>query len=259
MASNFLSIITINYNQAEGLRKTITSVLSQTFIDYEYLIIDGKSTDQSVQIIKESENKIKYWVSEKDSGIYNAMNKGIKVANGKYLLFLNSGDTFVNKNSLINFINHNKFIGHIIYGDYKFKKGEKVFPDDVTPLYLMKSSLPHQSTFFKKIVFDEIGPYNEKFKITSDREFYIKCLLSEKYVFSHIPIALTVFDQKGISSDKNFQEIKRNENEQIFKKYFGVYYSDLKYAISIEHENNRLKRNKLKYFFKRLKKSFNYG
>jgi len=90
-----LSIITINYNDKEGLRKTIESVLSQTWTDYEYLIIDGGSADGSLDVIREYEDKITYWISEKDNGIYNAMNKGIVKSKGAYLQFLNSGDYLV--------------------------------------------------------------------------------------------------------------------------------------------------------------------
>ena len=96
------SIITINYNNADGLRRTIESVVSQTYADYEYLIIDGGSTDGSVNAIKEYEDKISYWVSEKDGGIYNAMNKGVKVAHGEYLIFMDSGDVFYNDRVLEN-------------------------------------------------------------------------------------------------------------------------------------------------------------
>src|SRR5438552_2810029 len=88
-----LSIITVNLNNAEGLEKTIQSVIRQQFSDYEYIIIDGASADGSVEVIKKFSDKISNWVSEKDSGIYNAMNKGIRLAAGNYLLFLNSGDT----------------------------------------------------------------------------------------------------------------------------------------------------------------------
>ena len=94
------SIITVNYNNKEGLRKTIESVIHQTFNDYEYIIIDGGSTDGSVDIIKEYNDKISYWISEKDKGIYNAMNKGIRVSTGDYLLFLNSGDHLSENNVL---------------------------------------------------------------------------------------------------------------------------------------------------------------
>ena len=83
-----LSIITINYNDVNGLEKTINSVINQTFQDFEYIIIDGGSSDKSIELIQSNKDRINYWVSEKDSGVFNAMNKGIKVANGTYLLFL---------------------------------------------------------------------------------------------------------------------------------------------------------------------------
>lgn len=95
-----LSIITINLNNKDGLEKTIESVVSQTFTDYEFIIIDGGSTKGDVELIKEYENKISYWVSEKDSGIYNAQNKGIKQARGEYLYFLNSGDALYENTTL---------------------------------------------------------------------------------------------------------------------------------------------------------------
>ena len=87
-----LSVITINYNNAEGLAKTMDSVFRQRFSDFEYIVIDGGSTDGSKDLIVNNQDKIAYWCSEKDSGIYNAMNKGIREASGEYLLFLNSGD-----------------------------------------------------------------------------------------------------------------------------------------------------------------------
>ena len=89
-----LSVITINFNNRDGLRKTIESVVNQTFKDFEYIIIDGGSTDGSVDVIKEYADRIDYWVSEPDKGIYNAMNKGIDVAKGEYCIFMNSGDCF---------------------------------------------------------------------------------------------------------------------------------------------------------------------
>ena len=91
-----ISIITINYNNASGLEKTIRSVVEQTYNEYEYIIIDGASSDKSKEVIQEYQRYIDFWCSEKDSGIYNAMNKGIQKASGEYLLFLNSGDVLNN-------------------------------------------------------------------------------------------------------------------------------------------------------------------
>ena len=92
-----ISIISINYNNKEGLRKTVESVVNQTYKNFEYIVIDGGSTDDSTDILDEYHEKINYIVSEPDSGIYNAMNKGIKVAKGDYLLFLNSGDCLIDQ------------------------------------------------------------------------------------------------------------------------------------------------------------------
>lgn len=148
MKQPFLSIITINYNDAVGLEQTMESVLGQQFSAFEYIVIDGGSNDGSVAVIKQRESQLAYWVSEKDTGIYNAMNKGIAVARGQFLLFLNGGDLLTSETALQDFISHPSFQGDIIYGDYKFENGEKVYPDRLYPAYFMKTSLPHQSTFF---------------------------------------------------------------------------------------------------------------
>ena len=95
-----ISIITINYNDAKGLYKTIQSVINQSFDNYEFIIIDGGSTDDSLTIIDQYKTKIDYFISEPDTGVYNAMNKGIKIAKGEYLIFMNSGDGFYDENVL---------------------------------------------------------------------------------------------------------------------------------------------------------------
>jgi glycosyltransferase involved in cell wall biosynthesis len=102
-----LSVITINYNNCDGLRKTIESVVSQTFTDFEYIIIDGGSTDGSVDVIKEYAGRIDYWVSERDRGCYHAMNKGVKVAQGEYVIFMNSGDSFYTNDVIDAFVKEN--------------------------------------------------------------------------------------------------------------------------------------------------------
>ena len=110
-----LSIITINLNNREGLRKTIESVVNQTFQDFEFIVIDGASTDGSVEVIQDYP-RINYWISEPDTGIYNAMNKGIAKATGEYCLFLNSGDTLFQINTLTGILQSNPK-GDIIFGN----------------------------------------------------------------------------------------------------------------------------------------------
>ena len=156
------SIVTINYNNAEGLRRTIQSVVSQTYADYEYLIIDGGSTDGSVDIIKEYENKISYWVSEKDGGIYNAMNKGVKASNGEYLIFMNSGDVFYRDKVLEDIQSTNK-TDDIIVGKVFTDKGEEFLyqPNQPTMYFFYSSTIPHQGAFIKKWLLHKY-PYDER-------------------------------------------------------------------------------------------------
>jgi glycosyltransferase involved in cell wall biosynthesis len=232
----FLSIVTINYNNCIGLEKTIHSVISQKYRDFEFLVIDGDSNDGSKAIIAKNMDGINYSISESDSGIYNAMNKGIKASKGQYLLFLNSGDVLNGATALQDFIFHPDFVGDIIYGDYKFENGEKVYPEYLTPLFFMRTSLPHQSTFFKKEVFENMGLYDEKYKIVSDRAFYIKCFLSNQFVFKHINYSLSVFDLSGLSNNPNDKQKKIKEDNQIFLEYYGIYYEDYRMLISLQKE-----------------------
>ncbi len=120
-----LSIITVNLNNSAGLRKTIESIVKQTFKDFEYIIIDGGSTDGSAEVIKEFADKITYWVSEPDKGIYNAMNKGILHAKGEYLLFLNSGDWLAD-DDLLSKVFCEPRTADIIYGHMNFVSGDKI-------------------------------------------------------------------------------------------------------------------------------------
>lgn len=247
-----LSIITINYNNADGLKKTIQSVISQTYRNFEYIVIDGDSSDNSKNIADQNLSNIDYYRSEKDTGIYNAMNKGIEASKGEYLLFLNSGDSLNGKDALNDFISHNDFHGDIIYGDYKFEKGEKIFPDKLSPLFFMRSSLPHQSTFFKKDVFDKMGLYEENYSIVSDRAFFIKCFLSNQFIFKHINYSLAVYDLSGVSNNPLHAEKQAVENEKMFKEYFGIYFEDYKDMINLQKQLQETQKQTISGIWKRI-------
>jgi len=236
MKQPFLSIITINFNDAAGLERTMESVLGQQFSAYEYIVIDGGSKDGSVVVIEQRESKLAHWVSEKDTGIYNAMNKGIAVAQGEYLLFLNGGDLLTSETALQDFVSHPSFQGDIIYGDYKFENGEKVYPDQLYPAYFMKTSLPHQSTFFKREVFDQMGNYDESYKMGGDRDFFIKCYLSGDFQFVHVPYFLAFFNLDGISNSESHQKQKKEEDERMFRANYGVFYEEAKKRLALEQQ-----------------------
>ena len=170
-----LSVITINYNNCDGLRKTIESVVNQTCRDFEYIIIDGGSTDGSVDVIKQYADKIDYWVSEPDKGIYNAMNKGIAVAHGEYLNFMNSGDCFYESTVVENVLPHlcsaDFYVGNI-YVDNNGHRTKDTMPQEFTPSIVLSrlvfSWIPHQASFIKKNAFNKYGYYCEDLRIISD-------------------------------------------------------------------------------------------
>ena len=129
-----------------------------------------------------------------------------------------------------------------VYGDYQFEKGEKIFPDKLTPLFFVRSSLPHQSTFFKSEVFDIMGLYEEHYKIVADRAFYIKCFLSNQFVFKHISYYLSIYDMSGISNNPEHSEKQASENAIMFQEHYGIFYEDYKKLNLIISQLNQAKR-----------------
>ncbi|WP_203293120.1 glycosyltransferase family 2 protein [Luteirhabdus pelagi] len=259
MNNPLISIITINFNNLEGLKKTMRSVAEQTYPEIEYIVIDGNSTDGSAEYLETYSGALQYWVSEPDTGIFNAMNKGMAKASGDFLLFLNSGDALTDGSILEAFVSHKKFEGEIIYGDYTFEEGGKQYPDTVTPLFFLKSSLPHQSTLFHKSVFEKMGSYREDYRIAADRHFYLSCLVSDQFQFSHVPIALTEFDLSGVSNDKDFHKKKEEEDIALFMEVLGVYYEDYRRLLHLEREVYHAKRNTVSGILKRILKRLTLG
>jgi glycosyltransferase involved in cell wall biosynthesis len=204
-----LSIITINLNNRGGLKQTIDSVVSQTFHDFEWIVIDGDSTDGSKELIELFADHFAYWVSEPDKGIYNAMNKGIMVSHGDYLLFLNSGDWLHNSNVLNEVFDTNP-TEDIIYCDdggstgMPKKKGVQAVIDFKL---LYTYTICHQTIFYKKHLFDN-GLYDEKYKIVSDWKFLFQHLIKGNASSRKINIILCVL-QAGSSYDTSQTEVER--------------------------------------------------
>jgi len=216
-----ISIITVNYNDAVGLEKTIKSVQSQTYQDFEHIIIDGNSTDDSKDVIEKHKDSFSYWVSETDSGIYNAMNKGIKVAKGEYLLFLNSGDWLHDDEVLGNFILFTP-IEDIVYGDVLITgRGDETFvkkmPAELNAKKSLNFTITHQAIFFKKNVFNEEF-YDEKYAIIADWVFYNRALLIKKTTYKHIDMVITVYDGTGLSSKIENIEKREKERDGFYKE-----------------------------------------
>lgn len=215
-----LSIITINFNNKEGLRKTVDSVLSQTWKDFEWIIIDGGSNDGSKELILENQSNFAFWCSEPDKGIYNAMNKGVGKATGDYLLFLNSGDIFYDNSVLERVISAGL--------DSDIVSGQMVRMDNDQPLrhyhsdivmQLFNGTLNHQASFIRRELLLKI-PYDESLKIVSDWKFWWESIVFHQCSFQVSDLCISKQDMTGISlSDKN-KELHLHEREKVLNSFF---------------------------------------
>lgn len=204
-----LSIITVNLNNCDGLQKTIDSVICQTFTDYEWIVIDGGSTDGSKELIEQYADRFAYWVSEPDKGIYNAMNKGIKVAKGEYLQFLNSGD-WLWENDILNKVFSFGFDEDILYGDCIEADGSRsVFPEVLDELYLYRWTLNHQSSFIKSSLFKD-GLYSENYKVAADWEFFFLKIIFRNSSYHKVDAVISGV-QEGHSYDTSLSLIERED------------------------------------------------
>ena len=250
------SIITVNYNNCEGLRRTIESVVGQTFRDFEFIVIDGGSTDGSADVLRQYDDRITYWVSEKDGGIYNAMNKGIACATGNYLNFMNSGDCFYAPDVLLRV---SAVVGHasqhdspstashasqrdnetavtlgsvthydIIVGrDYHYNEAlqqghASIQPPRTTMMHFFVATLDHQSAFIRRELFRD-SPYREDYRLVSDWIFFTEQIVSEGRRVQFIPDIVCRREEGGLSEqqhERNRQEIRRWLHEYLPQ---GVY------------------------------------
>ena len=213
-----LSIITINYNNKAGLQKTIDSVVSQTWRDFEWIIIDGGSTDGSKELIEQYQQHFAYWCSEPDKGVYNAMNKGIAKAKGEYLNFMNSGDSFVCDSTLMDVFTK-EISADIVAGPVMLSTGRRLFQyqEDTFQMF-MHDGLCHQSSFIKKNLFENYS-YREDYRLVSDWIAFFEWIFLEKRSFHYTDVNIVLYDTNGMSSEG---ELVRNERERYLKERFGL-------------------------------------
>lgn len=217
-----VSIITIGLNNEYGYRMTLSSIIKQTCKDYELIVVDGGSTDGSLEIIQSFSSYISHLISEKDRGIYHAMNKGIKCASGKYCLFLNSGDTFHDADVLgrvcDNLSGADFYSGHL----QRFNKRKcwiNYSPKRVTAYFLAQKALYHPSTFIRTQLLKE-RPYNEELKIVADWEEMVYELLLRNRTYKQLDFIVSDFNTEGVSSNAGYQELQNKERSQVLHALF---------------------------------------
>lgn len=271
-----LSIVTINYNNAEGLRKTLASVALQTYRYIEHIVIDGGSTDKSVEVIKDYVNQCKkydvLWVSEKDKGIYDAMNKGVKKATGDYIQILNSGDVLASADvteRMIKELESERLreLGgvDILYGNMMKDYGNgKLVRDNCggdnsteSFMYFYRGTLNHDCAYIRRDLFEKYGLYNDEMKICSDWEWYVRAIVLGGARALYTDIDVTIFDMNGVSESrgKNKELIKKERREYLEKILHASVLKDYDaYAFPIEQYQRLKKRHMwgLVYFLERI-------
>jgi len=207
MSKPIISIITAVYNAKEHIEVTIKSIINQSYQNIEFIIVDGGSTDGTIDIIKKYNSKISYWMSEKDNGVFNAMNKGIEKANGKWINFMNAGDYFVDENVLTNIDFHSYVDFGIIYGNTYYEKTGVEKPFISSSLQYGMIMACHQSMFFNKALLKDKLHYSSKFKLICDYDLICR-IINENYPVKYIDLLIAYYMGGGLSSSKNWEARK---------------------------------------------------
>lgn len=249
-----ISIITVNRDNKNGIEQTFDSVAKQTFQGFEYIVVDGASTDGSVDVIKDNA-RVNSWLSEPDSGVYDAMNKGINLANGDYLLFLNSGD-FLYQDDVLEKVVRDLNGAEIIYGNLHFADSEEShvyhYPDRLTFSFMYEFSLGHPATFIRRDLFDRYGLYDTQYTIVADWAFFVWVICKENVSTKYISDVISTFDMSGMSSDpKNADQINQ-ERTLFLQKNFSAFLEDYREYTELKDRVERLKTNKAFRLLKRL-------
>lgn len=240
-----LSIITINYNDLGGLQRTVESVVNQTWQEFEYLVIDGGSTDGSADFLESQSETIDYWVSEPDQGVYYAMNKGIEVAKGEYVLFLNSGDILYNDNVLLETKKSLLSDMDIVFGDLwivgnQGKEFRNRYPDVIDFPFLKQTSLGHPSTFMKKELFYTYGLYRTDLKIVSDWAFFVNVFCMHKVSHCKIDHIIATFYEGGLSTSTVYHKQHVEERKRVLIEMFDLYDNSFEGFITKFEKQNEL-------------------
>lgn len=212
-----LSVITVNFNNKEGLNQTAASVVKQSFRDFEWLVVDGGSTDGSLDILQLYSSHLSWCISEPDGGIYEAMNKGLARARGEYVQFLNSGDYYLDSD-ILEKVFSDPALADVNYGDqwcvfHGAVMEKRHYPDQMDLTFLFRAPLGHQASFIKTSIAHN-HPYRIKYRISADRAFFLELFLSGAS-FRHLPFPVVYFDTDGIGSHENTKELRRSQFQQI--------------------------------------------
>lgn len=219
-----LAIVTICFNDRSGLERTLESVAAQTTEQVEHIVVDGGSTDGSVDVIKAHASRSVRWVSEPDQGIYDAQNKGWRMANAPWVLFLNAGDTLHARDVLERALPHLQQDVDIVYGDLQVNDGRegariKTYPTRITSAWLMKESLPHPAQFTRRAVLERLSGFDTRYRIVADYDLFARAFWKLGVRLRKLPFVVSDFTLGGLSSDPAKAGQLRAERTEVQRRH----------------------------------------
>lgn len=224
-----ISVVTVCLNAKDTIEETLLSVFNQTFKDIEVIVIDGASKDGTLESINKYKDKISHFVSEPDNGIYDAMNKGIKLATGEFICFLNADDIFYD-NTVLEKV-EKKLVQNpeckFLFGDAEYisKEGSKFvsYENIKNEFSIIFDNICHQSIFYHKSLFEQFGLYSDKYKIYADWDFNINCLAKNKVKAIYLQAIICKFQLGGTCSNPESKKIYKKEKQLLIEKYYPEY------------------------------------
>ncbi|MFZ0390301.1 MAG: glycosyltransferase family 2 protein [Calditrichia bacterium] len=225
-----ITIVTVCFNSENTIENTIRSVVSQSYSDIEYIIVDGLSTDNTLQIVNRYSDSVSRLISERDSGIYEAMNKGVEHATGDFILFLNADDRLIYEKTIENFVKRiepdnesesDVRVGNVIIFDPDKNKGHVWKSKNISPFSVFRGSVPHPATFYRRDSFTKNGLFDESFKIAGDYEWLIRAVMKTKLTFTKMDILTAIFFKGGISTRQNYKDILSQEKQRAIRMHYS--------------------------------------
>jgi glycosyltransferase involved in cell wall biosynthesis len=216
-----ISVITVVYNTDKTLEETIISVINQTYPRFEYIVVDGASTDDTLKIIKTYEENLK-WVSERDKGIYDAMNKGLGLATGDWVIFLGADDVFYNNDVLKDVVAGITSKDAIYYGNAIFKSTKNLYDVTISKWFLSLRNISHQTIFYPKSIYKKYT-YDLHYSLFSDHIYNLTLFAENKFQFIHLPVTTVLYNDAGSSNEGNdpnyFKELPGIVSKLLGNKY----------------------------------------
>jgi glycosyltransferase involved in cell wall biosynthesis len=222
----FVSVVSVNLNDRAGLERTLASVGRQTYRDRESIVIDGGSTDGSVDVIRAHAGTVTDWVSERDGGIFDAMNKGIRRARGTYVVFMNGGDEFSSDDALERFLAAGEPREELLYSDAVVEHEDGSthvweVPERLDWDFFMRTTLPHQSSAFRRDLFDRVGLYDTRFRMGGDHELYLRAVVVRGATSRKVPVPLARQVWGGFSNRPQNYGLLREERQLAKERALG--------------------------------------